>query len=74
MQELQISAQFLKTGMISSSNGLFLVYLRVSEVVDRLKVRSVDLCMKDLKKKKTVIIYANVFAVFNSCCVTVASC
>ena len=69
MHEPQISAQFLKAEMISSSNGLFLVYLSVSEVVDGQTVRSIDLCMKDFKKKGTAIIYTNVFVVFNSCCV-----
>ena len=64
MHEPQISGQFLKAEMMSSSKGLFLVYLRDSKVVDGLTVRSFDLCMKDLKKKKTVVIYANVSAAF----------
>ena len=52
----------------------FLVHFTVSEVFDGLTVSSVDLCMKDLRKTiTTVVIYTNVSAVFNSCCVTPAS-
>ena len=53
LDEPHISAQFLKEKVISSLNGLFLVYFRAYGVVDRLSVRSVDLCMRDMRDNLT---------------------